>query len=253
MLQVNDIAELKRRFKAGECSISRFAGAYVDADKNIVTRFNRPFADLEITEYVKYLEIVKNIYSTKLNDNVMSLEFQTEDVTAKRKFEKLIDSELKDDAAVRELFDVIVCGLDYVGNYLILLFYDTYDVIKRAADGASLDESEETYAYIQCIICPVELEKAGLQYKKNENSIGTINRDWIVKKPRLGFVYPAFEERSANREHVMYYSSEAKNTKDEFIKDVIQCEIKRTITQTREKFANIFLGQQALKSWPKNT
>lgn len=38
-----DIRELSRRLKPETCTITRIAGAYVDAEKNIITRFNETF------------------------------------------------------------------------------------------------------------------------------------------------------------------------------------------------------------------
>lgn len=236
-----DIAELKKRFKPEECSITRFAGAYVDANKNIVTQFNKSFLNLEDTEYKKYLEIIKAIYSKDIENKVLTLEFADEDYSQRKGFlMRLAQDGIKDDAAVEQLMRGIIENFNYIGNYLILLFHDNYDVIKRASDGAELDESEEVYSYIQCIICPVNLEKGGLQYRENENIIGTIDRDWIVGNPRVGFIYPSFEKRSAENEHIIYYTADAMDTKSELITEVLRCKNKYTISQIKSFFENSF-------------
>ena len=81
---------------------------------------------------------------------------------------------------------------DYPGNYLILLFHDAYDVMKKTNDNMQLDESEEVYEYLLCAICPVTLSKAALGYREEENRIGSRIRDWVVGVPDSGFVFPAF-------------------------------------------------------------
>ena len=48
-----DIRELSRRLKPETCTITRIAGAYVDAEKNIITRFNETFLNMEDTENVQ--------------------------------------------------------------------------------------------------------------------------------------------------------------------------------------------------------
>ena len=40
---------------------------------------------------------------------------------------------------------MIIDSYDYVGNYLILIFHDAYDVMTKTLDNDKLDESEEVY------------------------------------------------------------------------------------------------------------
>ncbi len=85
---------------------------------------------------------------------------------------------------------MIIDSYDYVGNYLILVFHDAYDVMTKTSDNNKLDESEEVYEYLLCAICPVTLTKPGLGYREDENRIGPRIRDWVVGVPDTGFVFP---------------------------------------------------------------
>ena len=82
------------------------------------------------------------------------------------------------------------------GNYLILLYLDSYDVMTRTKDNINVDESEEVYKYMLCAICPVTLSKPGLGYLEKEQRIGARIRDWVVGAPETGFLFPAFNDRS---------------------------------------------------------
>ena len=164
----------------------------------------------------KYLNIIKKIYSTKIDEKMLTLEFDPADLKQTQEFlQQLTNGKLKDEAAVDEMIDKIICNYDYMGNYLILLLHDAYDILKYTSDNGKLDESEEVYEYIQCIICPVSLEKPGLEYNEEENAITPINRDWIVGNPNVAFIYPAFIDRSADRDRVMYYTKDATCTHKE--------------------------------------
>mgnify|MGYP003304271384 CR=1 FL=1 len=73
MTTVEDILELKKSFKPEECSILRFAGAYVDSSKRVVTSFNKQFLNLEDTEFRRYLDIIKATYSKNIENNILNL------------------------------------------------------------------------------------------------------------------------------------------------------------------------------------
>ena len=104
----------------------------------------------------------------------------------------LRDAELQDEALLDTYYDLIIDTYDHPGNYLILLYFDTYDVMTRTSDNNNLDESEEVFRYLICAICPVELSKPGLGYREDEKRIGPRIRDWVVGVPDTGFLFPAF-------------------------------------------------------------
>lgn len=226
-----DIAELKRRFKPELCTIDRIAGAYVDAEKNKIATFNENFMNLDDTEIHKYLDIIKCVYSKNIGENILTLEFNPADNGQQDFLQRIVFSHMRDEAQIEELIDSIIYEYDHMGNYLILLFHDAYDVMTKTSDNAELDESEEVYEYIQCIICPVSLEKGGLEYNEQENRITPIVRDWIVGKPDTAFIYPAFEDRSANREHVIFYTKDTLYPHRELMTEVLGCLEENTYTQ----------------------
>lgn len=79
-------------------------------------------------------------------------------------------SALKDQGLVDTFYDMIIEKYDSLGNYLILLFHDVYDVMTKTSDNNKLDESEEVYEYIICAICPMVLSKpTWLQQRQKQN------------------------------------------------------------------------------------
>ena len=208
-----DVLELRRRLTKKDCSIDRMSGCYVNGSKNVILKFSEFFADLEDDEFYKYLDIAKKALSGTLGNNLLELEFsRTEDATERQQFLlALKSSKLKNDDLLDRLYEQIIARYEYSGNYLILVFHDIYDVITRTEDRSKLDESEEIYEYLICAVCPVELSKAGLGYREEENRIGARNRDWVVGLPDLGFTYPAFCDRGSDVSAVMYYVKTGKD------------------------------------------
>lgn len=237
-----DILELKRRFKKDACTFTRLCGCYVDADRNKITTFGETFLNLEDEEFYKYLEIAKKVMSGTIGNNILELEFPTAEEAPGGRQQFLMglrESTLKSDELMDAFYDLVIDSYDYVGNYLILVFHDAYDVMTKTSDNNKLDESEEVYEYLLCAICPVTLTKPGLGYREDENRIGPRIRDWVVGVPDTGFVFPAFTDRSTDIHSVMFYTRDTKTPHAEFMESGLGCGSKLTATEKKLTFQNI--------------
>lgn len=237
-----DILELKRRLKKDACTFTRMCGCYVDADRNKVTTIGETFLNLEEEEFYKYLEITKKVLSGTIGNNILELEFPTAEEAPGGRQQFLMglrESALKSDELMDAFYDLVIENYNYVGNYLILLFHDAYDVMKKTSDNNKLDESEEVYEYLLGAICPVTLTKPGLGYREDENRIGPRIRDWVVGVPDTGFVFPAFTDRSADIHSVMFYTRDAKTPHAEFMESCLGCNSKFTATEQKLTFQSI--------------
>ncbi|MBP9996679.1 MAG: DUF4317 domain-containing protein [Lachnospiraceae bacterium] len=237
-----DVLELKKRYKKDACTINRLAGCYVDANKNKVLKLNEDFLNMKEEEFYKFMEIAKKTMAGTIGNNILELDFPMEEENPGGKQQFLYG--LRADGLVNEdlldrLYDLIIDSYQYVGNYLILVYHDTYDIMTRTSDNQKLDESEEVYEYILVAVCPVALSKAGLGYRADENRIGARIRDWVVGVPDIGFLFPAFDNRSADIHKVDYYVRDAKDSHAEFIEDVLGCGPKRTAVEQRKTFQAI--------------
>ena len=237
-----DILEIKRRFKKEACTFTRMCGCYVDADRNKITKIGETFLNLEDEEFYKYLEIAKKGLSGTIGNNLLELEFPLAEEAAGGRQQFLMglrESRLKNDDLMDTFYDIIIDSYDYVGNYLILIFHDAYDVMTKTSDNDKLDESEEVYEYLLCAICPVNLTKPGLGYREDENRIGPRIRDWVVGAPDTGFVFPAFTDRSTDIHSVMFYTRDTKTPHAEFMEAGLGCGAKFTATEKKLTFQNI--------------
>lgn len=241
-MRKKDVLELKRRFKKDECTFTKMCGCYVNSNKNIILNIKETFLNLDEDEFFKYLEIAKKTLSGTLGNNLLELNFPSEqEETGGTQYDlmALKKSALKDDALLEKLYKSIIDNYDYEGNYLILVFHDAYDVITKTTDNLKLDESEEVYEYILCAICPVSLSKPGLRYFEDDNRIGARIRDWIVEPPANGFLFPAFTERSSDIDSLLYFTKNAKDTHPELMEGTLGCPYKTTATEQKEAFTNI--------------
>lgn len=234
-----EVLELKRRFKKEACTFTRICGCYVDGEKNRVTNFGETFLNLEDEELYKYLEIAKKTLSGTLGNNLLQLDFPLEEEEAGGRQQFLMglrESRLKNDALLDRFYEMIIDNYDYAGHYLILLFHDAYDVMKRTSDHNNLDESEEVFEYLLCAVCPVTLSKAGLGYREDENRIGPRIRDWVVGVPDSAFLFPAFNDRSTDIHSLLFYTKDTKEPHAELMEGGLGCMGKRTATEQKNVF-----------------
>lgn len=234
-----DVLELKRRFKKSECTFTRLCGCYVNGEKEIVLNIGETFLNLEEEEFYKYLDIAKKTLSGTVGNNLLELNFPLEEEEPGGKQQFLMglrESGLKNEGLLESFYQHIIDTYDYAGNYLILIFHDAYDVMRKTSDNNKLDESEEVYEYLLCAICPVTLSKPALGYLESENRIGPRIRDWVVGAPENGFVFPAFTDRSTDIHFIMYYTRNPKDPHPEFMELGLGCDPKPTATEQKETF-----------------
>lgn len=237
-----EVAEIKRRLKKESCTISKMVGCYVNSSKDKVCTFSESFLSLEDEEFHKYLEIANKTLSGTVGNNLIELEFPIEaeeNGAPQQNLMALKKSGLEDENLYNAFFDHIIETYDFVGNYLILLYYDNYDVMVKTSDNMKLDESEETYEYIICSICPVMLSKPGLGYREDEHRIGARIRDWVVGPTDSGFIFPCFTDRSSDIHSIMMYTKKADDPHKELWEMGMGCASKLTTQEKKNAFTNI--------------
>lgn len=254
-----EINELKKLFTIKNCSITRICGCYVDGEKNKKTDFRQAFLALPEEEMFKYFEIFRKCLTGNLGKNLLNLEFplQSEASGGTQEFMlRLRDSKLKDEVLLEAFYDKIIETYEYVGNYLILLVHDVYDVPGKTLDGLDMeDASDEVYEYILCCICPVDLSKPGLYYNAEENIFQNRVRDWVVGMPETGFLFPAFNDRGADIHGALYYSKDAEELKESFMEQLLGCPTPMSAGAQKETFQTLIeetLGETCELEMVKN-
>ena len=237
-----EVLELKKRFKKDQATFTRLVGCYVDCNREKICKFGGKFLTLEEEEYYKYLEIANKVLSGTLGNNILNLSFPIEEEQVGGRQQILMalrDTDLEDETLLDTYYDLVIDTYDEPGNYLILLYLDSYDVMTRTNDNINVDESEEVYKYLMCAICPVSLSKPGLGYLESEKRIGPRIRDWVVGVPATGFLFPAFNDRSTDIHSTLFYTRNTKEPHSEFMTNGLGCGVERTATEQKMAFHSI--------------
>ena len=235
-----EINELKRLYTPSNCSITRICGCYVDGEKNKKTEFKEAFLSLPEEEIFKYFELLRKTLSGSLGKNLLNLDFPLaieQEGGTQAALLALRDSKLKDDALIEEFYDRVIGTYEYVGNYLILLIHDAYDVPGKTTDGLTMDDASDTvFEYIMCCICPVNLSKPGLSYDSINNEFHNRIRDWVVEMPETGFLFPSFNDRATDIHSTLFYSRNPEEAHGEFVENILGCTLPLSAGTQKEAF-----------------
>lgn len=238
-----DINEIRRQFTPDNCTITRLCGCYVDNEKNKKTEIREAFLSLPEEEIFKYFDIFRKTLSGTIGRNLLNMEFplDSEFTGGTQEFLlRLRDSQLQEPALLEAFYDKIISSYEYGENYLILLIHATYDIPGKASDDMEMfDASDEVYEYILCSICPVNLSKPALSYNVQDNCFQDRIRDWIVEMPSLGFLFPAFQDRSTDLHSLLYYSKNTEQLNFTLIDQVLGCAQPISAGEQREVFQTL--------------
>lgn len=133
-----ELNEIKSQYTLEDCGILRLCGCYVDGERNKITQFNENFLNLPEEEKHKYFDIFKKTLSGTPGKNLVDMKFNVDayaDEGARTFLMNLRDSGLKDERLLDEFYDRIINNYSYVGNYLILLINQVYDIPGITADN----------------------------------------------------------------------------------------------------------------------
>lgn len=220
-----EINEIKKQFNKDTNVITKYAGCYVDAEKNIKFMTKDAFYSLPEEDAFKYEEIFRKTLSGAVGKSLLTLDFSIDEEvedTPHAFLMKLRDSRLDDEPVLDEFFRKVIDAYEYAENYYIILVDMMYDIPGKSSDKLSMeDASNEVYHGLLCSICPVTLSKPALSYFANEGVIANRIRDWIVGMPMHGFLFPAFTERTTDIHATLYFSKKNDALNESFINEII--------------------------------
>lgn len=235
-----EIGELRRHLRRDRSNMTAICGCYVNGQKEIITSFRQSLGLMPENEAEKYFALLKRSLSGTIGKNLIDICFKTTQVGNSEEHKLLMDlreSRLKDEELVQKLYTKIIEHVTMEDSYLILLGCDTYDVpFKSKDDFVQKDNSDESYTYIVCSICPVKQTKPNLHYVAEEKLFhdGAINQ--MVTAPVLGFLFPAFDNRSTNIYNALYYTKDTKQSNEELVSALFHTPIPKPAAEQKKSF-----------------
>lgn len=234
-----EIAELRRRFRPDKSNISCLRGCYVNEKKEITSVFRQSLSLMTPEEAEELLSILKKTLAGKVGKHLMDLEFtanQVLDSEEHRLLTALRNASAADDEIVNAFYRKVIDALSMDSSYLILLAQDSYDVPAYAKDGSRSEDSDRVFQYLLCSICPIKVGKPALSYFAHENTFRTVLADSVVGAPALGFLFPAFDQRTANIYGALYFSRDTSDNHSEFVDAIFHTPLPMAAKAQKETF-----------------
>lgn len=235
-----EISEIRRHLRRDRSNMTAIYGCYVNDNKEIISEFRQSTGIMPENEGDKYFALLRRTLSGAIGRNLIDITFKTSQVASSPEHKLLMDlraSQLKDDELRLSFYQKIIDSVVMEGNYLILLGYDTYDVPFKSKDDAfQKDNSEETYSYLLCAICPVKQTKGGLHYIPEEKTFHDGGSNQMISAPALGFLFPAFDNRSTNIYNALYYTHDVKTGQDALIETLFNTPVPQPAEEQKKTF-----------------
>ena len=235
-----EISEIRRHLRRDRSNMTAIYGCYVNDNKEIISEFRQSTGIMPENESDKYFALLRRTLSGTIGRNLIDITFKTSQVASSPEHKLLMDlreSKLADEELRHSLYQKIMDSVVIEGNYLILLGFDTYDVpFKSKDDSFQKDNSDESYSYILCSICPVKQTKANLHYVPEEKTFHDGAMNQMVGAPALGFLFPAFDNRSTNIYNALYYTHDVKVGQDALIEALFHTPVPQPAEEQKKTF-----------------
>ena len=197
-----EVAELRRQLKRDRNNITKVYGCYVNENRSIVSTFSQSLALATDEEADAYLNLLKKSLSGTLGKNLIDIAFSNQQVIGSEEhglLMKLRETKLEDEELLQKFYDKVISCVSLEENYLIL------------------------------IVC----------YDYNEQHFHTFAGDWLVAPPQIGFLFPAFDDRSTNIYNALCYTKKPDDTVLPFIETVFCTDVPKPASEQKTCFETL--------------
>lgn len=239
-----DVADIRKRLNYQKNHITCLRGCYVTGQGEVISEFNHSLHAFPREEGEKYLALFKRALSGELGQNLLPIDFSPEQVmdgVEHALLTEMKNSELENEHAVQMFYQKLTATLRMEGqNYLILLLHDGYEVPFKDMNGETDHErSTEIFKYIMGCVCPVKLSKSELCYANESGEFHANESEWVVAAPEMGFLFPAFENRSANIYGALCYTRDAGDNHEDFVSCVMGASVGSPAKEQKQTFTQV--------------
>ena len=239
-----ELAELRRRFRPDRTAVTRIYGCYVSEAGDILAEFEESTALLPSQVQEKYFDLLRKGFSGRLGRTLSPISFSTAQVREGAEhalLSRLLRERLGEAETRHDLFSKIAGSLRLPETgYLILLALDVYDVPFRGKDGgAHADGGDTQFTYYVCAVCPVKETQPSLRYAPEEKRFQGCGVDQVVGNPELGFLFPAFEDRSTDLYGALLYNRSKDRDYAAFVDEVFHTPPPMAVGTQTETFRGV--------------
>ena len=237
-----ETGEIRRRIKLGKCAVNYIYGCFVNEKKEVVSSFRQSLGLMDNDDADNLLSIIRKTLSGTLGKNLIDLPYKNQQVVDSdehRLMSALRTQAPESEEAINIFFNATASTLAMGNNYLILLIQDSYDVPQYGSDESRIEDSSSVYNYCLCAVCPVKQSKQALGFVAHENAFKTLAANQLISPPEIGFLFPTFDDRTANIYDILYYTKNTADNHPEFIENILRTEVPMPAEEQKKVFNSI--------------
>lgn len=237
-----EVSELRRILRPEKNTITSIHGCYVNANREIISRFTQPVALMTPEENEKYLSIFRKTLSGTVGKNLLDISFSNNQITDGEEYLRLTrlkNSALSDEEALNALYQKIALSYASTENYVILLAQNAYDVPSYSRNHEENDDSREIFTFLICAVCEVKPTKANLLYDPDTKAFRHDSGASAICPPEVGFLFPAFDGRTTNLYNALLYSKATDQKHEDLTQAVFAQEIEMPAAEQNESFKTV--------------
>lgn len=239
-MNIKEVAEVRRHIRRDRSNMTAIYGCYVNGSKEIVSEFRSSTGMMSENEGDKYFGLLRKCLTGTIGKHLIDINFKTSQVMDSPEHKLLMElrsTGLGDEQLRMAFYRKVMESVSMDDGYLILIGCDTYDVpFKKDSSG---QDSEESYKFLLCAVCPVKLTKATLHYVPEEKLFHDGGITNAVASPELGFLFPAFDNRGTNIYNALYYTHSVKQSQEAFVDAIFHAPIPKPAYEQKKSFEAI--------------
>ncbi|MBU5592849.1 DUF4317 domain-containing protein [Clostridium sp. MSJ-4] len=242
------IASIKKNISSNGklLQLEEIYSCYVKKDTGkVIYSEKKHFNTLEEEVEKLYINNFKKILTGNIDEKIFQLDFvQGQELSTQNVLLDILNEDINEEnmeSLIKKIYENCIYETDITINIL----KGKYTIDKNS----SLDENPN---FIIVSINRVVPPKKSLKFDHSSKTFKeSSNLDVIVdlNSPIQGFLYPLLEVDGDNLDRILYYNGKMKALDESFIKWVLNCEAKSTLSEDKENFLNIikFSAKEGLK------
>lgn len=240
----NDIANIRKQFKLNNdlMKIREIFNVYVQKESGEIYHYvSQPFQMLEQEAQELFLQNFKKVLTGNLDTKLFELKFrhEVEDSTQNILFQGLHVGSSDWQENMLQIVGKMFAHTVYEFDTVVTFIRGEYQKPTRKRDLESEEGgNDEVYSshFILCSVNKTDQPKKALLFDYIEKEFKANNAvDPIINlaAPLSGFLFPAFNDNSADVNHILYCAGKVNQPNETFIEEVLNCE--ETITAAEDK------------------
>ena len=251
LMNKTDIANIRKQFKLDNYRliIREIFNVYVKKESGeIYHQISQPFQMLEQEAQELFITNFKKVLTGQLDAKLFELKFQrdVEDSTQMILFEGLqTDSPDEWQENMLKIVEKMFAHAVYEFDTVVTFIRGEYKIATKKRNAESEEGGDDEVYSSEFILCSLnrtdQPKKALLfdyiekEFKSNHAVDPIIN----LTSPLTGFLFPAFNENSADVNHILYCSGKMNQPDGSFIEEVLNCEEIITAVEDKDSFEQI--------------